>query len=295
VAIDQQRVVNVLAYDSLLCVFGDVGDLADDEDAFSLRALTGFIDPKVVVAVTERIVVFFLFLDLCFYLLKPLREGTKVIRVVIRLRHKVKVVQPKLDLHILNILSKPVLAREFDRVHEVVDLLVVVQLLVNLRFLLQRHGRPQEVPIVHVCLLEVLTGKDGLENLGFGVDELEVGLLGLSLPGYVDSYGVLRTLDHAQHARLVPGGLKQLHLLVELRNVLQPLDRELPVVSEHGLDALIDHVGVRFAEVLVAFKDFVKPQQLVDFVLFAEEILLKRFYVGLKHFTITFCDFSSAI
>lgn len=66
-----------------------------------------------------------------------------------------------------------------------IDLLVLVHLFVDLGPLLKSHRRPEQVPVILVCLLDVLRGENLLQDLGFGVDEFEVGWLSVLHPGNV--------------------------------------------------------------------------------------------------------------
>lgn len=55
-----------------------------------------------------------------------------------------------------DVLGESVLASEFNGVHEMVDLLEVIELLIDLRTLLKGNGSPEKVPILLICLLYIL-------------------------------------------------------------------------------------------------------------------------------------------
>lgn len=56
-----------------------------------------------------------------------------------------------------------------------VDLLMLLNLLVNLRFVVQADAGPEQVPFVLVSLLEPLALQDLFKDFGVSVNELEVG------------------------------------------------------------------------------------------------------------------------
>ena len=108
--IHQQRVADILTDHTLVCVLRNVTQVVDEVDSLSLRALTWFIDPEVVLA-TGQVVSLLLGL---FYpgldLSKPGKERLVVFWVVVGLRHEVKGRHTKLLLHVQDVLGKPILA-----------------------------------------------------------------------------------------------------------------------------------------------------------------------------------------
>ena len=80
-------------------------------------------------------------------------------------------------LHPQNILGKSIFAGELLGELEVIDLLVVLQILVNLRSVIETHASPKKSPVILVSLQESMGAHNLLEDFVLGLDQLEAGLL----------------------------------------------------------------------------------------------------------------------
>ena len=75
-------------------------------------------------------------------LVKPLSKQISIFWQTICLRRKIKCIVPKLIFHFPNIVGIPIFSGEFGRILKMVNFLMFLQSLINLRFTLEADARP---------------------------------------------------------------------------------------------------------------------------------------------------------
>jgi len=208
VLVDQQRIRQVLRYNSLLLLGSDTDrwlaelvdlvQIIDDVDALTLRALAGLNNP-IVIKLTGRLRLLLLVFDLCFNLVESLLEVLEVLWQREGLWHEVKFIEAELGPHLADVLRELVFPSQLHGVQEVVDLLILAHPFINLNLVLEADARPEQVPLVLVCLLDTVGRQYVLQDLALRVNKLEESRVRILDDRQVRFEDILAAAHHLEH------------------------------------------------------------------------------------------------
>ena len=133
-------------------------DIINNKDSFTLARVCRFDDP-LVLELVRGILIF------CFQLVEMAVEVCKLIWQVISIRYDIKRLLTKLLLHLDHVSTQPVLPCQFKAVREMVDLLIFIHIVIDIRFI--ALTTPHDIPIVWFGLKKLVVFEHGPYKFGF--------------------------------------------------------------------------------------------------------------------------------